>query len=129
MCVRQPECCCHTASCHAPTHTPVARITHRCHPPVAFVTLAQRVPCSEEALAAFNPGDRGWVIASDNLPGEVLSFVAAADAAHFKGVKVGGWGDAWCHCSAFSLTFIKLVHNLWATMPRQCFGCVLAVKQ
>ncbi|KAJ9525605.1 hypothetical protein QJQ45_003374 [Haematococcus lacustris] len=42
---------------------------------------------SERALVAVCPGERGWVIEGDDLPGDVLSFVAAEDAAHFRGVK------------------------------------------
>lgn len=38
-------------------------------------------------MFAYNPGERGWMIAGDDVPGELLSFVAAEDAAHFKGVR------------------------------------------
>lgn len=39
-------------------------------------------------MVAFSPGERGWVIEGDELPGELLSFVEAEDAEHFRGVKV-----------------------------------------
>lgn len=38
-------------------------------------------------MIAWQPGECGWIIADDELPGEVLSFVKA-DKDHYKGVKV-----------------------------------------
>lgn len=42
---------------------------------------------SESHMIAYSPGERGWLIAGDDLPGELVSFVEAEDAQHFKGVK------------------------------------------
>uniref|UniRef100_A0A7S0WRI6 DUF3700 domain-containing protein n=1 Tax=Chlamydomonas leiostraca TaxID=1034604 RepID=A0A7S0WRI6_9CHLO len=55
--------------------------------PTAVAFPAGCLFTSEQALAAYNPGERGWVIAGDEVPGDLLSFVAAEDAAHFRGVK------------------------------------------
>lgn len=42
---------------------------------------------SESHMIAYSPGERGWLIAGDSVPGELMSFVEADDAEHFKGVK------------------------------------------
>ncbi len=38
-------------------------------------------------MLAYSPGEAGWVIAGEDVPGELVSFVAADDAAHFRGVR------------------------------------------
>lgn len=42
---------------------------------------------SESHMIAYSPGERGWFIAGDDMPGELVSFVEAEDLEHFKGVK------------------------------------------
>lgn len=42
---------------------------------------------SEHRMIAYSPGERGWQIPGDDVPGELLSFVAGADDSHFKGVR------------------------------------------
>jgi hypothetical protein len=40
-------------------------------------------------MLAYSPGERGWMIAGEDVPGELVSFVPAEDAVHVRGVKVG----------------------------------------